>query len=525
VVPGADHLLGDEEPSPDFSHFVLSSLDLPFVPGGLETAPGSVYDNEISSQSVSLVSTTPGGADIPQDAGGSDEYLRVAALSNDGSHILMSSVGAAGSVNLYMRVNDAVTYEVSPGEGVDLIGMSADGSTVALSSDSPLTSEDVDNSRDIYLWREATDELQLISTGNGHGNTDNCSAIWTQDCDVAPIKPDRPEIDDVMSATGDIYFYSPEQLDPVNPGLVNEKNLYHVRHGHVQYVATLDPGSRIDRMQISADGEHAAFVTSSILTGYNSRYYDNFGVERIAREMYVFDAATGDLQCASCNPTGEPPAVLRPDPPSNETGAVSADVMASKSGRFMSDDGRVAFATADALVPRDTDRVIDVYEFVDGRPQLISSGLAERQELPKLRETFPGQDVGLEAMSRDGVDIYFSTFETLVPQDENGAFVKFYDARTGGGFPVLGKLLPCEAADECHGPTSATPQGPMVGTGVPYGVPGNAEPPHKPRMGKRRRRHGAKRRGHGGKDSHRRGRRHGGKRSHRRRKAGRGHSR
>ena len=49
--------------------------------------------------------------------------------------------------------------------------------------------------------------------------------------------------------------------------------------------------------------------------------------------------------------------------------------------------------------------------------------------------------IGLEAVSHDGVDVYFSTFETLVSRDHNGEFVKFYDARTGGGFPEEPELL------------------------------------------------------------------------------------
>ena len=54
-------------------------------------------------------------------------------------------------------------------------------------------------------------------------------------------------------------------------------------------------------------------------------------------------------------------------------------------------------------------------------------------------------------VSPNGVDVYFSTYDTLVPQDENGAFLKFYDARTGGGFDFTPESPPCEAADECHG--------------------------------------------------------------------------
>ena len=43
-------------------------------------------------------------------------------------------------------------------------------------------------------------------------------------------------------------------------------------------------------------------------------------------------------------------------------------------GLFMSNDGRAFFYTPDALVPQDTNNLHDVYEYVEGRPQLISSG-------------------------------------------------------------------------------------------------------------------------------------------------------
>ena len=42
----------------------------------------------------------------------------------------------------------------------------------------------------------------------------------------------------------------------------------------------------------------------------------------------------------------------------------------------MANDGRAFFATSDALVPQDTNGAVDVYEYVDGRPQLITTGTA-----------------------------------------------------------------------------------------------------------------------------------------------------
>lgn len=514
VVPNADHLTGEQVPSPDFSHFVFSSLDIPFKPGGLEEAPGSVYDNDIDHGTLEIASQLEGGAPIPRDQETPEDFIKIPAISNDGSHILMSTLGGGGGVNLYMRVNSAITYEVSKGNSVNLIGMSSDGSKVVFISPNALTPEDEDSSSDVYIWEEATDQVKLVSTGGGEGQSDSCNASWTTACDVQLLTSERPDIDDRMSADGDVYFLSPEQLDPVNPGVKNQRNLYHLRDGQVQYVTTLDPGTTIKRLQISADGQHAAFVTSARVTGYDNAYYDREGNLKHAAEMYVFDAATGEVQCASCDPTGAPPTLLRLEPPGNEENRYTADVMASLSGRFISDDGRVAFSTTEALSPRDTDGKVDTYEFVGGRPQLISGGTGDRDELPTLLETlFPGQFIGFESISRDGKDIYFSTFESLVPQDENGPFVKFYDARVGGGFPVEGQLLPCEAADECHGETSRSPANPQIGTGTPFTAPGNVTSGSKGQRRSKRVKH-RKRKRHGhhrNRRSRRHARHHGGR--------------
>jgi hypothetical protein len=152
----------------------------------------------------------------------------------------------------------------------------------------------------------------------------------------------------------------------------------------------------------------------------------------------------------------------------------------------MADDGRVAFTTSDALVPQDTDGVEDVYEFVDSRPRLISSGTSQRAVF-EGNALYPPAYVGLESFSADGVDLYFSTYDTLAPQDHNGPFIKFYDARTNGGFPIPPPLQPCVAADECHGTGSATPDEPQVGSGANLGAGGNEQPTRKAKKGGRAR--------------------------------------
>ena len=83
---------GDELPSPDFSHYVFTSREVVFTAGGVSGAPGSAYDNEITNRSVQVVSKLPSGEPIPQDAGGKNEYIKLPAVSDDGSHILMSTL-------------------------------------------------------------------------------------------------------------------------------------------------------------------------------------------------------------------------------------------------------------------------------------------------------------------------------------------------------------------------------------------------------------------------------------------------
>jgi hypothetical protein len=158
----------------------------------------------------------------------------------------------------------------------------------------------------------------------------------------------------------------------------------------------------------------------------------------------------------------------------------------------MSNDGRAFFYTPDALVPQDSNKLHDVYEYVGGRPQLITTGTsaADTQNTGnQVRLT------GLAGVSVDGVNVFFSTFSTLVGQDEIGPFVKYYDARTGGGFPFHASGAPCEAADECHGAGSPPPPAPQIGSVGEVGAGGNWPTKKVKRHHKKSRRH---RRGHAG---------------------------
>jgi hypothetical protein len=521
IIPGAEETFGAYQPSPDFSHLAFSSRNVAFTPNGTVSPPGSAYDYDTQTGSTTLISVLPGGEElsIPQDpnnAGSTEEYIHFAGLiirrngdltryttrpidpgvSTDGSHILMttatepfSGFGLAPPVHLYMRVNDAVTYEIAGGHAVRYVGMRPDGSEVFLTSAERLTNDDTDSSVDLYVWREATDSLTLISQGSGGtGNGDNCEASWTEGCDAAAVEGGFVTDSPIAKATGEIYFYSPEQLDGEN-GEPGEENLYVYRDGSPQFVAMLPnqagvfcreeaefsqhcANGPIERIQVSPDGRHAAFLTANRLTPTQTNGF---------REMYRYEPDSGHIVCVSCMPNGEPP---------------NGDADASLQGLFMSDDGRTFFYSPDPLAAKDTNELHDVYEYTEGRPQLITTGTSGIDTQTSL---FGSRSAGLEGVDSTGEDVYFSTFDTIVGQDQNGQYLKFYDARVGGGFPFVAPPAPCAAADECHGAGSLPPSPAPIVSGQSLGGGGNAARPHGKKH--RRKRHHRRRRharhGHG----------------------------
>jgi hypothetical protein len=391
--------------------------------------------------------------------------------------------------------------------------MTRNGSRVYFRSAQPITSDDHDTSIDLFMWTEETDEVVRVSVGDegSVGDVDTCTATWISKCgiEVVPatggqedqelkeVAIEGPTDNSVAADSGDIYFYSPEQL-LLGEGIPNGRNLYLLHGtGEIDFVTTLESpfNRRIVRIQVTPSGSHAAFVTASKLTSY-----DNAGKE----VMYLYDAAQKSLICVSCHPAGTPP---------------ENKVIASLNGLFLSDDGRPFWTTADPLVSRDTNKDRDVYAYSGGRAQLITSGISE-----KLRPyEVPGNDffgkffwrkVGLVGVSADGVDVYFTTTDTLVPQDNNGVSLKLYDARTNGGFAIAPQVAPCEAADECHGATNPTPILPTVTSTTNLGAAGNVAQKKKKsrkrrkarRRKQRRRRAAAQRRSRHQRSARRKGR-------------------
>jgi hypothetical protein len=182
-----------------------------------------------------------------------------------------------------------------------------------------------------------------------------------------------------------------------------------------------------------------------------------------------YDAVHGRLACVSCDPSGAPPA----HPPTLQSvqlfiGAVEPAVAL----RNLSSDGsRVFFESPDALVPRDTNGVQDVYEWGQqgvgscqgssesfspasgGCLYLVSSGRSPEKSF-------------LADASASGNDVFFFTDQPLVGQDQDG-LVDVYDARVGGGLAAQNPPAPpapCEG-EGCR---------PMAGGAPVFGAPVSA---------------------------------------------------
>jgi len=389
----------------------------------------TVYERNLAAGTTEIVSTDQSGNAL------SGEGISALDVSSDGSRVLIGKklgtdpfgnelihpylhiAGRPGSIDLAPLASLGVLYA----------GMTSDGSKVFFTSPDKLIGSDIDTSADLYeadVDGSGNLALKAITTNN----SDACAPL---DCSAVPISGGGG----VASATGAIYFLSPEGFG--GQGTQNLPNLYLAQpNGQISLVATLelDNPLLLDALQANAirrtadfqttpSGNYAAFGSKLVLANLNTGGF---------AAVYRFDAGSGQLDCASCDRTG------------SEGAGVFADAELPPNGLALLGDGRLFFTTVAQRVVNDLNGKKDVYEWSNGEPRLISAG------------TGPF-DSALLTASSDGTDVFFFTHDNLAPEeDHNGALMRIYDAREGGGTFRLPASVPCQASDECHGP--GTPQ-------------------------------------------------------------------
>ena len=272
------------------------------------------------------------------------------------------------------------------------------------------------------------------------------------------------QVDGVLGASSDgsyVYFVAEGVLASGATG--SDENLYVEHNGTTKFIATLAAtgggsgnGDASDwngsaTARVTPDGTHVAFDSLNSLTGFDNTDASSGSPDD---EIFLYDATSGSLVCASCNVTGKQPIGPSSLDPVESAVLGGGDMYLQHN---LSDDGsRLFFDSGDAIVPTDSNGHIDVYEYENGQKFLLTSGTSDDDSL-------------FYDASTNGNDVFFATRDQLVPQDIDGN-QDIYDARVDGGFPVPSPLPPC-VGDACRPATTPLPP-PTIAT-VTFVGPGN----------------------------------------------------
>ena len=474
---------------PAFSHLLFEArgalLSTPEAPAGCG-AGNDLYDSV--GGRLYLVNVLPDGnvdahANFGRTGLSPDGHLEPEnsnVISADGSRVYWSAVrtvpvGAEFEERpeaLYVRVNDtlpegeggeceagrACTVQVDraePGTGASGGGLfwtaSSDGSRVLFTDENELTkdsSAEPGVGLDLYEYDLEAPEGERLS-----------------DLSVPATAGVHADVQGVVGASEDgsyVYFVADgvlsegqnaEGTEPVS----GKPNLYLRHEGVTTFVATLsagddefeeggvrdgdwqaDAGKRT--AEVAPDGRSVTFMSRLALTGY-----DNMLDGVPLTEVFVYDAGTGRLACASCNPSGEAP-VAPTDPEytaNKETveGMWGSLLPISESHvgyqpRVISDDGgRVFFDSVEPLVSRDSNGYLDVYEWEREGEGSCTAGSASRANGGCVFLLSGGQSPEnsyLVDASASGDDAFFVSRAQLVKADRGSDDDELYDARVGG---------------------------------------------------------------------------------------------
>jgi DNA-binding beta-propeller fold protein YncE len=539
--------------TPDLSDVVFSS-EVPLTPG----AGAGLYEWQ-SGEPLRAVSVLPDGAPALEPALGADSHNVRGAVASKGTRVFWTGesevpVGDPTETvrHLYMRdmttgqtlqVDAAVPPIAEPGEEEGEVGFQAannEGTKVFFTDTARLT-EDSDlspvpgepgNPADLYEC-EVVEEAGRLS------------------CDLSDLTvdhngPERAEVLDIVPGVSEdgsyVYFVANGVLAPgASPGhCVRAKtehvpagamcNLYVWHAGVTTFIAGLsdedapdwgrseasieggslpvEPTQNLSDVTagVSPGGEKFAFMSNESLTGY-----DNVDVNPAAKgardeEVYLYNATSKLIVCASCNPAGarprgvfdslnageglgllvdrrqdwafgehtEAPTAhwLAGSIPGWTPLGVSSAAQALRQPRYLSDSGRLFFNSADPLVSVEGAHtrsesiegeavpvgVESVYEY---EPNGVGSCSSQHGCVGLMSSGTSEQESAFVDASANGDSAFFVTDQPLVAQDQDTNF-DLYDARVcSTSSPCLtsegASSQPCGSAVTCRPASAGAP--------------------------------------------------------------------
>lgn len=361
----------------------------------------------------------------------------MSGVSQDGNTVVLTTPACTKSgapvashlVRWRAGTSEDITVPVPGGAdgNATFVGMNGDASRVFFTTTAKLESTDANGAADLYVWEDG--HLRRLTDGNLSAKqvqaSKDGSTVWFQ--------TDQPLAGMGQAGKANLFAWDGD-LDLVG-----------------SYLAPLGPGSPVrgpflyefgyyNLSQLSKDG--SALVYGNDYDPVTGVRHPSVQAWRIGRD--------GQVDCISCSTTGEVnQRAILPIGPIGEMRATWVPAI--------SEDGSiVAFETATALDPRDSNGLNDTYMWKDGRTTLISSG------------TEPTQG-NARGMTPDGSSIFFTQGGPLAP-GVTDTYQKLWVSRVGGGFAVDRTPDPCGIA--CQGPLTPTPDLPVAAT-VAFSGPGN----------------------------------------------------
>jgi hypothetical protein len=412
--------------SADFSHLLFVANDA-LVSPAVDPGPHANDLYESYDGQLRTVNLLPNGTPAPnatfgsQPSEGGPDVSHV--ISSDGSRIFWTDLGTG---SLYVRDDARTTSLIA--EDATYLTASEDGSKV--------------------LYTKAGDMYE-----------DDLASGVTQD-----LTPGGEVLGIAGSSTDLDYVYFAAKAVLAAGATAGMQNLYVMHEGAPSFIATLgeerepfiqndypwapDLGER--SAQATPSGQDLVFMSRKSLTGYNNVKVSS---GRPQFEVYRYEVATRQIDCISCNSSGEPPENTQP----YEAGAFIPDSgRSTRQLHSISEDGsRVFFESSQPLVPQANDGRINVYEweqdgtgscsFANGCIYLLTDGSSTTQSF-------------LIDASANGDDVFMMTRAQLTSADKN-EYNDIYDARVGvpeAAVPTQCTGTGCQGAP-ASAPVFATP--------------------------------------------------------------------
>lgn len=420
--PGDATQLGAES----LYEYVGTGNDAPFlvgVNGGAGSADlistcGTGFEGASESGAEVLFAALPCGSspavrELYERIGGEEPGAHTVAISEPSKE----DCAACDTEPALRQAASVVTFQEGFGVGVKgprkASGLSNDGQRVFFTTSQPLLGDDT--SKNLYEY-DAQGEAgrRVLQISSGDSTVSNPTADFEN---VVSISPDGSHI----------YFFASGVLTKIpndfgQQAEAGQSNLY-LYQRDAQYpngrIAFVLSGGTAEVSTVSQNGRYMAF---------SSRLHFTPDDLSDTSQEFEYDSETGGFVRISIGQNGF-----------NEDGNTGTVTHAT-----VVDDGAAFFESANPLVPQATNGLTNIYEYRAGNVNLISDG----QE-PRAASALLGY------VSPSGRDVFFDTFEQLVPKDGDNQ-EDIYDARAGGGFSEPSPSPQC-VGDACQGPLSGAP--------------------------------------------------------------------